>query len=137
VWILSTDSFSDLTLETLSKPTIEAQCCWADDSTMLEKKIYLNGIARIIKYYDSTGIPEKNLPPGSKPEYIMEMWEGEVKRGSPVGFTRLIDPKKNYSFIGYIDENFNYYGTTLLFGKDKLEDMGTWEKVDQNDQTKS
>lgn len=96
----------------------------------------MNGIARVIKYYDSKGDPKNDLPVGSKPEYIMEMYEGEIKAGAPVGFTRLINPTKNYSFIGYIDENYKYYGTTLLFGKDKLEDMGTWDKVKNNTQTK-
>jgi len=74
---------------------------WDDQPGVSGFKNYINGLARIIKYYrtydtenaDGTKAPGENL-------VAVEIVEGEVEKGVPKGFVRKIKSAKSTSFVG-------------------------------------
>ena len=60
------------------------------------------------------------------------MWEGEVDKGIPQGFIRIIDSEGNYNFIGYSNGWSNRYGTGVFFEDNKLTEMGFYMNMSDN-----
>jgi len=80
----------------------------------------MNGIGRVTFYREKNG-------DGSVPEYAYYIWEGQLERGLPKGFTRYIQPTR--SFIGYL-ENLGYTqkGTALYFKDFELKQSAVYNE---------
>ena len=54
---------------------------------------------------------------GTEFKYITQILEGEIEKGEPNGFNRLIDGEYDYSFVGYSKGSTSAYGTCMHFDK--------------------
>ena len=117
VWI-STSNLNDLAALQALESSNGLKCCWDDDV-----KNNFNGFMRGIEYYSEDG---QNI------DYATRIWEGEVTKGIPNGFIRIIDAVGNYNFIGYSKDWNSRYGTGLFFEDNKLTEMGFYYDDSEN-----
>ena len=109
------------------------KCCWENNIPAKAIKNHFSGIARVIEY--NTIAPVGRAPK----DHIEVLWEGQIKRGEPHGFVRIIsrmsdDYFHDYklgrkarigsTFIGYSRGWNNFYGTGLFFADKKLTHYG-------------
>ena len=80
VSLLATEATYTNEFAELSSYKNEIKCCWTGGLNIANK---LNGFGRVIRYKDST-------KGGESPEYIVIMWEGQLEKGIPKGFSRYI-----------------------------------------------
>lgn len=96
-----------------------------------------SGIARVIEY---NTIADSGRSPKQKIEIL---WEGQIKKGNPHGFVRIISKlsddyhhdftrglkyENGSSFIGFSRGWNNFYGTGLFFADKELKEAGIYQK---------
>jgi len=94
---------------------------WETQAGVSGFKNYVNGMARIIKYYRSYavgGAPAENL-------VLVEVLEGEVEAGAAKGFVRKIKSARGTSFIGDLDGD-KPLGKGCYFADYELVHQGKW-----------
>jgi len=96
---------------------------WDDQAGVSGFKNYINGLARVIKYYRTYADADANVE--AENLVLVEILEGEVEKGVAKGFVRKIKSAKSSSFVGDLADE-KPIGKGVYFKDYELVHQGKW-----------